>query len=72
MTDAPETTDELLPDFDIWQPCRGWHATPEFRWAVPPHTSTKPRELQQAWINLDAGDVDWRVVPTVVVEALDV
>ena len=48
-----------------------WEATPMLRWrrvitgAIPGTTDahTATRILEQAWRNLDTGDIEWREVP---------
>lgn len=42
-------------------------ASPQFRWAVPAGTTTKPPVLEQAWRG-SLGSIRWEIVPTEVVE----
>lgn len=46
---------------------RTYVPTMRLRWAVPPHTTTKPPVLQQAWICRETGEHEWEDVETVIV-----
>jgi hypothetical protein len=50
-------------------PSRVLRRTEHLRWRVPPGTTTAPPVLEQAWLDVASGAVEWMPVPTVVEEA---
>lgn len=39
----------------------------ELRYARPDRTTTEPDRLQEAWVNVDTGQVEWLDIPVVIV-----
>ena len=54
MNDAQQPTD--------------FRRTEHIRWRQVPHTTTQPPVLEQAWLDVVTGAVEWRPVPLVIGE----